>query len=49
MEAVSGVVVAGSALGQAHIFLFLVETQISNAAARDSLGNPAPDRQWARI
>src|SRR5689334_12250940 len=49
MEAVSGVVVAGSApLRLAQIFL-VVETQISNAAASDSLGNLAPERQRSRI
>ena len=43
-------VFAGSApLRQARRFFFLVDTQISNAAASDSLGNLAPERQRPRI
>ena len=46
----SGVVVAGSApLRQALRFFFVVETQISNAAASDSLGNLASERKRPRI
>ena len=48
-EAVSGGVVAGSALRQARRFFFLVDTEISIAAASNSLGNLAPERQRPRI
>jgi hypothetical protein len=41
MEAVSGFVAGSSPLRQARRFFFLVDTQISNAVASDSLGNLA--------
>ncbi|HEY2871873.1 MAG TPA: hypothetical protein VGJ56_08150, partial [Reyranella sp.] len=49
-EELDGVVVAGSApLRQARRFFFSADTEISNAAASDSLGNLAPERQRPRL
>jgi hypothetical protein len=49
MEAVSGVVVAGSARFARNADFLGVDTQISNTPASDSLGNLAPERQRSRI
>jgi hypothetical protein len=50
IEAVSGVVVTRSTpLRQARRFFFLADTQISNAAASDSLGNLAANVKGPRI
>jgi hypothetical protein len=46
IEAVSGVFVDGGAhFARRADFSFFVEPQISDAAASDSLGNLAPERQ----